>query len=90
MQELQEMCVGPLNQEDPLEKEMTTHSSILPREIPWTEKPGGLQAMRSQRVGHNLATEQQQTLPVLSHKSDSLFIHSFQKTLFPLMVHNFM
>ena len=41
MQELQEMCVGPLNQEDPLEKEMATHSSILAWEIPWTEEPGG-------------------------------------------------
>ena len=34
-------CVGSLNQEDPLEKEMTTHSSILAWEIPWTEEPGG-------------------------------------------------
>ena len=49
MQELQEMCVGPLNQEDPLEKEMTTHSSILAWEIPWTEEPGGLQSMGLQK-----------------------------------------
>ena len=39
--------------EDPLEKEMATHSSTLARRIPWTEEPGGLQSMRSQRVGHN-------------------------------------
>ena len=39
--------------EDPLEKEMATHSSILVWEIPWTEEPGGLQSMGSQRVGHN-------------------------------------
>ena len=39
--------------DDPLEKEMATHSSILAWEIPWTEEPGGLQSMRSQRVRHN-------------------------------------
>ena len=42
-----------LGWEDPLEKGMATHSSILARRIPWTEKLGGLQSMRSQRVGHN-------------------------------------
>ena len=42
MQETQETQVRLLGQEDPLEKEMTTHSSILAWEIPWTEKPGGL------------------------------------------------
>ena len=41
----------------PLEKEMATHSSILACKIPWTEKPGRLQSMGSQRVGHNWATE---------------------------------
>ena len=46
--------------EDPLEKEMATHSSILAGEIPWTEEPGGLQYIGSQRVGHDLATKQQQ------------------------------
>ena len=40
-----ETWVQSLGQEDPLEKEMATHSSILAREIPWTEKPGGLQSM---------------------------------------------
>ena len=39
--------------EDPLEKRMATHSSILAWEIPWTEEPGGLQSMGSQRVRHN-------------------------------------
>ena len=38
---------------DPLEEEMATHSSILAWEIPWTEEPGGLQSMGSQRVGHD-------------------------------------
>ena len=46
--------------EDPLEKEMPTHSSILAWEISWTEEPGGLQSMGSQRVRHNLATKQQE------------------------------
>ena len=46
------MWVQSLGGEDPLEKEMATHSSILAWEIPWTEKPGGLQSMGSQRVGH--------------------------------------
>ena len=50
-----------LGQEDPLEKEMATHSSILAWEIPWTEEPAGLQAMGSQRVRHGLVTEQQQS-----------------------------
>ena len=48
------------SQEDPLEKEMATHSSILAWEIPSTEEPGRLQSMRLQRIRHNLATEQQQ------------------------------
>ena len=38
---------------DPLEEEMAPHSSILAWEIPWTEEPGGLQSLGSQRVGHN-------------------------------------
>ena len=52
MQEMQETWIQSLDQEDPLEKEMATHSSILAWEIPWTEKPVGLQSMVSQRVGH--------------------------------------
>ena len=54
---MQEMWVQSLGQENPLEKEMVTHSSILVWKIPWTEKPGGLQCMGLQRVGHDLATE---------------------------------
>ena len=48
-----EMQVRSLGQEDPLEKGMTTHSSILAWKIPWIEDPGKLQSMGSQRVGHN-------------------------------------
>ena len=53
-----ETWVRSLGQEDPLEKEMATYSSILAWEIPWTEESGGLQSMGSKRVGHNLVTEQ--------------------------------
>ena len=53
MQEMQDTQVQSLGQEDPLEKEMTTHSSILAWSIPWTGEPGGLQTMGSQRVRHN-------------------------------------
>ena len=58
---MQETWVWSLGWEDPLEKEMATHSTILAWRIPWTEEPGGLQNMGSQRVGHDLATKQQQT-----------------------------
>ena len=50
---MQEARVRSLGQEEPLEKEMATHSSILAWKIPWTEEPGRLQSMRSQRVGHD-------------------------------------
>ena len=48
-----ETQVQSLGWEDPLEKGMTTHSSILAWKIPWTEEPGGLQSMGSLRVGHD-------------------------------------
>ena len=54
---VQEMWIRSLGQEDPLEKEMATHSSILAWEIPWTEDPGRLQSMGSQRVRHDLVTK---------------------------------
>ena len=54
---MRESWVPPLGWEDPLEKEMTTYSSILAWEIPWTEEPGGHQSMGSQRVGHDWATK---------------------------------
>ena len=50
---MQEPQVRSLGQEDPLEKGMANHSSILAWRIPWTEEPGGLQSMGSQRVGYN-------------------------------------
>ena len=48
-----ETQIQSLGQENPLEKTMATHSSILAWRIPWTEEPGGLQSMGSQRLGHN-------------------------------------
>ena len=60
MQETQETLVWSLGWKDPLEEELATHSSILAWKMPWTEEPGGLQSMGSQRIKHNIATEQQQ------------------------------
>ena len=62
---MQETQVRPLGWKDTLEKGMATHSSILAWRIPWTEEPGGLQSMRSQRVKH----DEQLTLyiPYLQH-----------------------
>ena len=48
-----ETQVQSLGQEDPLEKKLATHSSILAWRIPWTEEPGGLQSLGSQRVGQD-------------------------------------
>ena len=53
------MQVQSLGWEDPLEEEMATHSSILACRIPWTEDPGGLLSMGSQRIGHDLVAKQQ-------------------------------
>ena len=50
---MQEAGVRSLGQEDPLEKEMATHSRIFAEIIPWTEEPGGLQPIRLQRVRHD-------------------------------------
>ena len=50
---MQETRVQSLGWEDPLEKEIATHSSILAWKISWTEEPGGLQSMGSKRVGHD-------------------------------------
>ena len=62
--------VRSLGWEDPLEKEMATHSSILAWKIPWTEEPGRLQFMRLQRVGHDLATSLHFYKPVFAAITD--------------------
>jgi len=58
---MQETRVRSLGWDDPLEKGMSTHSSILAWEISWTEEPGGLQCMGSQRAGHDWETEHTQS-----------------------------
>ena len=57
---MQETHICSLASEDPLEKEMATHSSILAWEVPWAEEPVRLRSMGSQRVGYNLTVKQQQ------------------------------
>ena len=69
---VQEIRVEPLGWEDPLEKGMTTYSSMLAWRIPWTEEPGRLQSMGSQRVGHVLATKEQRRR---KNKTRSLTLH---------------
>jgi hypothetical protein len=73
---MKEMGVRSLGQEDPLKKEMATHSSILVWEIPWTEK---LQSMGSQRVRHNLVTKQQQQSESQGRYSDQGYLRRDQK-----------
>ena len=61
---MQEIQVSSLGQEDPLEKEMATHSSILAWRIPWTEGPGWLQSIGSQRVWHDYVSNTKR-IPIL-------------------------
>ena len=51
MQEMKDACLRSLGQEGPMEKEMTTHSSVLAWRVPWTEEPGGSQSIGLQTVG---------------------------------------
>ena len=68
VQAKQETWVQSLVLEDPLEKDMATHSSILVWEIRWAEEPGGLQSVGLQRVRHDLVTKQQNKwMPVQGH-----------------------
>ena len=62
---MQKTQVRSLGQEDPLEKEMAINSSNLAWEIPWTEEPGRLQSMGSQRVRHDSAAEQGHIQPII-------------------------
>ena len=73
---MQETWVQSLGQEDHLEKERATHSSILAWEIPWTVEPGGPQSMGLQRIKYNLATKQQQ---------QQIFKHTFKPTIIALI-----
>ena len=73
---MRETWVQSLGQEDPLEKGMATHSSIFAWRIPWTKKPGRLWSMRSQWVGHNLATKQQPSPLANTHCLSALHIQT--------------
>ena len=72
---MQEMQIQSLGQEDPLEEEMATQSCILAWEIPWSEEPGGLQTMVSQRVGHDWVTKHTHAVSqyFLRSKADSVW-----------------
>ena len=81
---MRETQVPSLGWEDLLEKEMATHSSILAWKIPWTEGPGRLQSMGSQRVGHNWATSLYFTLYV--HLYTSVCVYTYICTsVFPVI-----
>ena len=75
---MQETQIRSLGWEDALEEEMATHSSILACRIPWTEKPGGLQSMGSQRVGHHLL-EGQATIRGATFDSSELVAPSLRE-----------
>ena len=77
---MQETWIWSLGREDPLEKEMATHSSILAWRIPWTEEPGRLQSMGSQRVRYNWAT----SLSFFFFLSFFLWLSSGQESDLPL------
>ena len=84
------MWVQSLGLEDHLKEGMATHSSILAWRVPWTEEPGELQSMGSQKVGHNLATKQQQVVAAVTTqrytskcfmcKNTLMFIQNFLNT----------
>ena len=79
----QEMQVQFLRWEEPMGKEMATHSGILTWEILWTEEPGGLQSMGFQRVGHDRANKRQRSLP------DSRELSALNSPSFPLALLKF-
>ena len=88
---MRETWVRSLGREDPLEKEMATHSSILAWRIPWTEEPGRLQSTGSQRVGHDWATSPSPSNEhpgLISSRMDWLDLLAVQGTLKSLLQHH--
>ena len=85
-QETPDMQVWSVHREGPLEVETAAHSSILAWRIPWTEEPGGLQSMGSQRVGHGWATEHACTQMVLQRALCSCFpVYTRERSSGPYM-----
>ena len=78
MREMQETWVKSLDQEDPLEEKMATHSSILAWDIPWTEEPGELQLMGSQKIGRDSVTEHTSVICCLKQP----FLHPGHSSLY--------
>ena len=79
-----ETCIRSLGWRDPLEKEMSTYSSVLAWRIPWIEEPGGLQFMGSQRVGLDWVTNT--TLPYTNLSHYSLSLESYLSFIFYTLV----
>ena len=82
---MQETWVRSLGQEDPLEKEMGTHSSILAWEIPWTEEPGGYSPWGCKRIGHNLAAKQPKGGWVPNSVFKQVALYHVNKCLIPIL-----
>ena len=74
---MQETQVRSLGQEEPLEKELTTHSGILPWEIQWTEEPGGYSPCGCKRIGHDLETKQHQHTHTTQHTHTHTHTHTY-------------
>ena len=87
MQETEEMWVQSLGQENSLEEDMATHSSILAWRIPWTEEPGGLQSTRSQKSHTQIEwlSMHRHSAPRLSGLKPQIFIPSVSKKWRPLI-----
>ena len=85
---MQETWVRSLGQEDPLEKEMATHSSTIAWKIPWMEEPGRLQSVGSQRVGHDWVTSLLLSLPTASPGQQPPIRASLPET-FPFSLESF-
>ena len=85
---VQETWVQSLSWEDPLEKEMETHSSTLAWKIPWMEEPGRLQSMALQRVRHDFtfAFSNKQTCPIFNFSLMMSCIHSFNEKFLHLKI----
>ena len=73
------MWVRSLGWEDPLEEEMETHSSILAWKIPWTEEPGELQSVESQRIGRSLATDHNASEANITIEEKQYYVDIFRK-----------